>query len=112
MDYIQYEIYKTELLMSSLKFSLEDLPQFIIQVVYLLSTDCGVKHANTIIYLSVFSSVLSSYCGFLFRILVYFYNSKKLYSMEKKVEVSIGEYELETFGFKHMKRVLKQSKQL
>ena len=30
VDYIHYEIYKTELLMASLKFAFEDLPQFII----------------------------------------------------------------------------------
>ena len=30
VDYIKYEIYKTEFLMSALKFGIEDLPQFLI----------------------------------------------------------------------------------
>ena len=106
VDYIMYEIHKTELLMSSLKFAIEDLPQFIIQVMYLLSTDCGTKNTNFIIYLSVFSSVLSSYCGFLFRITIYFYNSKRLVAFSKKLEVKVADATLLSYGFKHIKRTM------
>jgi hypothetical protein len=106
VDYIKYEIFKTELLMSSFKFAVEDLPQFIIQVFYLLSTDCGTKNANIIIYLSVFASVISSYCGFLFRVTQYFYNSKRLIAFSKKLEVKIADSTLVAYGFKHVKRTM------
>lgn len=102
VDYIKYEIYKTEFLMSALKFGIEDLPQFMIQAYYLLNTNCGVSNANVIVYLSVFSSVLSSYAGFLFRFTVYLYKRKRLHAQKDKVEVVIGNTSIENYGFKHI----------
>jgi hypothetical protein len=80
VDYIWYEKHKTEFLMSAFKFSAEDLPNFIVQVIYLIATDCGVNNSNTLVYMSVFASVLSSYCGFMFRLSIYMYCSRRLYA--------------------------------
>lgn len=41
VDYINYEIYKTEWLMACAKFLVEDLPQFLIQATYLTRSTCG-----------------------------------------------------------------------
>ena len=59
-----------------------------------------------IIYLSVFSSVLSSYCGFLFRIALYLYGSKRLVAFSKKLEVKVADSSLLAYGFKHIKRTM------
>lgn len=106
VDYINYEIYKTEFLMACVKFGIEDLPQFIIQTLYLLTTTCGVKNSNTIVYMSVCSTVLSSYWGFLYRLSLYLYKRKRLHAYERKVEISISSDTLENYGFKHVRRML------
>ena len=80
VDYLHYEIYKTELLMASLKFALEVMPQFIIQFVYLISTDCGKNNANVIVYLSILTSLFSGYFMFLFRMALYLFHSKRLFA--------------------------------
>lgn len=95
--------------MSSLKFAIEDFPQFIIQMFFLLSTDCGENSANIIVYLSILTAVLSSYCGFLFRLTIYLYNSKRLYAYQKKVEVQVNTSAIEKYGFNHIKKMMKLS---
>jgi len=72
-----------------------------------LSTPCGANNSNFIVYLSVLSSALASYCGFLFRLTVYLYVSKRLYALQSKVELEISEHALENFGFKHIKKMMR-----
>lgn len=79
-------------------------------MVYLLNTDCGVSNHNTIIYLSVLATVLSFFCGFLYRLLAFVYRSRLLKSIGNKVEVKIGERELEQFGFKQITKMMTKSK--
>ena len=66
--------------MASLKFALEVMPQFIIQFVYLISTDCGKNNANVIVYLSILTSLFSGYFMFLFRMALYLFHSKRLFA--------------------------------
>ena len=106
VDYINYEINKTEFYMSCVKFGVEDLPQFIIQALYLLKTQCGLQNANTLIYASVFCSILSSYCGFLFRISIYLFKRRRLHAYNKVVELNFGNFQIEQYGFKHIRRMM------
>jgi len=112
VDYIAYEKHKTEFLMGTLKFSFEDLPQFIIQVFYLTSTTCGNKNSNEIVYLSLMVSVVSSYFGFLFRLILFVYLNKRLNSAKQKEEVSISNEILHNYGFKHIRRKLRSNDSL
>lgn len=107
VDFVQYEISKTSLLMAALKFSFEDLPQFIIQVVFMMSTDCGKNNQSLIVHLSILTSLLSSYCGFLFKLAHYLYEHKRLHAYVRKVQVVIDEAAIETYGFRHLKKMLR-----
>ena len=75
----------------------------------MLSTDCGKNNANVIVYLSILTSLLSSYTGFLFRLSLYLFNSKRLFAYQKKIEVIINDHALETYGFSHLKKMMKLS---
>ena len=78
VDFVKYEVYKTEMIQSLYKFLIEDGPMFGIQAYYLSTTPCGVNNENTLVYLSVFTSVLSTYYGFLFRMSLFMYKNKRL----------------------------------
>ena len=58
------------------------------------------------IYLSIFSTILSSYCGFLFRLSIYLYQRKRLHYFERCVTLKLGNEQIENFGFKHITRMV------
>ena len=54
--------------------------------------------------MSVFTSILSSYWGFLLRLTVYLYKRKRLNYFQDCIELQLGNQQIENYGFKHIKR--------
>ena len=90
VEYTTYKRHKTEFLFALYKFLFEDLIQFITQVYYLTSTDCGTKNPNPIVYFGIACAVLNTYFGLVFRLCTYCYSYKRLNSYKRKIEVRIS----------------------
>ena len=71
------------------------------------STDCGVNGQNLVVYLSIFAAVISSYSCLLFRISLYMFFTRRLYTLKRRVQVKIGQLATDTYGFKHLIRAMK-----
>jgi len=104
----RFKKHKTEMLYYCAKFTIEDLPQFIIQVLYLLKTSCGTSNhqqrQHTNLHLSAHHN--ASYCGVHFRLTIYLYHRKRLHNYKKCVELKLGNHEIEIYGFKQIKRMI------
>ena len=73
VDFALYDVYKTELLMASVKFSFEDFPQFLIQAIFLYSTKCGQNNESVMVYMSILCSLLSAYTMMIAYLILYLY---------------------------------------
>jgi hypothetical protein len=93
-----------------LKYFVEDLPQFIVKAYYLMSTDCGKKNANSIVYLGAFIAVMNTYFGFLYRLITYFYALKRLNRYTHKLEVNVSNHSLASYGFKNIRERIKHNR--
>jgi hypothetical protein len=110
LEYTRYQREKVDLLMSFLKFFFQDAPQFLFQLYYLTTTDCGKKNANTIIYIGLILAVLNTYFGLFYRLLSCCYVLRRLNSYKRKVEVRISNLQLANFGYKNIRTKINSNK--
>lgn len=75
-------------------------------VYYLLNTDCGLKNANTIIYIGLAMHVISTYFGFVSRFITMLYHFKRANAFKRQVNVKITNHILQYFGFRNFRNKL------
>lgn len=109
LEYTRYEREKTDLLMATFKFALEDLPQFLIQLYYLTMTDCGTKNTNTIVYIGLVMAVINTYFGLFYRLLTCCYVKRRLNSYTRKLEVRISNLQLANFGYRNIRNKINEN---
>jgi hypothetical protein len=103
IEYTRIQREKVDLLMASLKFVLEDAPQFLLQLYYLTQTDCGLKNPNTLFYIGFVLKILNTYFGLFYRVLNTCYVHRRLSAFSRKVEVSIGNLQLAQYGYRNIR---------
>jgi hypothetical protein len=103
VEYTRVQREKVDILMSSLKFTLEDAPQFILQLYYLTQTDCGLKNPNTLFYIGFILKALNTYFGLFYRVLMTCYVQRRLGAFSRRVEVSISNLQLACFGYRNIR---------
>lgn len=107
IDFTDYEQCRTEMQMAAFKLSFEDLPQFLIQVVFLVSTQCGQNNESLLVHLSVLCSLLCSYFVFWWRIILYTYKHKHLYKYARKVDLVVSVNNIITYGYSQLKKIIR-----
>lgn len=64
------------------------------------------------VYLSIFTTFLSGYSGFLYKLTVYLYKHKRLHHLESSITLGLGNEQIENYGFKHIRRILSMNDEL
>lgn len=94
IDYIEYAKRKTEFLFGLLKLLFFDVVQFATMIHYLINSECGLKNANTMVYIGLVMHICSAYFGFLSRFITAFYHCKRVNSYKRKVNLKISNIDL------------------
>ncbi|CDW71845.1 UNKNOWN [Stylonychia lemnae] len=103
IDYITHQKAKTDLFYGLYKLFFEDIPQFIVQAIFLVNTDCGRKYPNGIIYAGILMALFNTYFGMLYRFSRYCYSRKRLLAYQQKVEIKISNLSLSAYGFRNIR---------
>ena len=103
IDYIGYEKSKTDLYVGLYKLFFEDIPQFTVQVIFLINTECGAKYPNGIVYAGILMALFNTYFGMLYRFSRFCYSRKRLRAFQRKVEIKVSNLDLSNFGFRNLR---------
>lgn len=112
IDYINYEVYKTEFITALYKLLVQDIPMLIIQSIYISQTQCGRTNFNTMIYLSITTTILSIFSGFCYKAFIFAYKHKRLQHYKNCVTLNLGNDTIDHFGFKNVETMLPFNKNL
>lgn len=112
IEYLSYNKKKSEFYLGILKLLSNDLPMFIIEIIYLRTTDCGMKNANTIVYIAIIMHAFSIYFGVVARFINYFYHLKRANFLKRKVHIKLNNEQLANYGFGTIRSKLSVNKKV